>query len=70
LIAHLHALHDFYGDWAGVRFARKHVGWYVRGQRDASAFRDNFNRARTLQEQQSLIEDNFDGTKMVGDQVT
>jgi tRNA-dihydrouridine synthase B len=70
LIAHLHALHDFYGDWAGVRFARKHVGWYVRGQRDASAFRDNFNRAKTLQEQQSLIEDNFDGTKMVGDQVT
>ena len=26
---HLHDLHDFYGDYKGVRIARKHIGWYL-----------------------------------------
>ena len=26
---HLLALHKFYGELAGVRIARKHIGWYV-----------------------------------------
>ncbi|HEY2346071.1 MAG TPA: tRNA dihydrouridine synthase DusB [Xanthomonadaceae bacterium] len=30
LLGHLHALHDFYGDEAGVRIARKHLGWYLK----------------------------------------
>ena len=28
---HLSALHDFYGDFLGVRIARKHIGWFVDG---------------------------------------
>lgn len=27
---HLSALYEHYGAWAGVRIARKHVGWYLR----------------------------------------
>ncbi|MEE4330983.1 MAG: tRNA dihydrouridine synthase DusB, partial [Wenzhouxiangella sp.] len=30
LIGHLRALHAFYGEIAGVRIARKHLGWYAR----------------------------------------
>ncbi len=30
LLDHLHALHAFYGEEAGVRIARKHLGWYVK----------------------------------------
>ncbi len=30
LLGHLHALHAFYGEEAGVRIARKHLGWYVK----------------------------------------
>ncbi len=26
---HLQELHDFYGDYKGVRIARKHIGWYL-----------------------------------------
>ena len=26
---HLRQLHDFYGDYKGVRIARKHIGWYL-----------------------------------------
>jgi tRNA-dihydrouridine synthase B len=29
LLAHVAALHAFYGDFLGVRIARKHVGWYL-----------------------------------------
>jgi len=30
LIGHLLELHAFYGEFAGVRIARKHVGWYAK----------------------------------------
>lgn len=30
IAGHLNALHDFYGHPAGVRIARKHIGWYSR----------------------------------------
>jgi tRNA-dihydrouridine synthase B len=66
LIAHLHALHRFYGDRAGPCIARKHVGWYTGARRDASGFRAEFNRVNTLQEQQILIEAYFDEDKQRG----
>ena len=66
LIAHLHALHRFYGDRAGTCIARKHVGWYTRARRDASGFRAEFNRVNTLKEQQILIEAYFDEDKRRG----
>ncbi|ATJ83211.1 tRNA dihydrouridine synthase DusB [Halomonas beimenensis] len=31
LRGHLAALHDFYGEYMGVRIARKHLGWYLAG---------------------------------------
>jgi tRNA-dihydrouridine synthase B len=30
LIQHVKALHHFYGEPAGVRIARKHIGWYLK----------------------------------------
>ena len=30
LLEHLHALYAFYGEFAGVRIGRKHIGWYVK----------------------------------------
>jgi tRNA-dihydrouridine synthase B len=32
LTTHLHHLYDFYGEHAGVRIARKHIGWYLKNQ--------------------------------------
>ena len=29
LLGHVKDLHQFYGDYTGVRFARKHVSWYI-----------------------------------------
>jgi tRNA-dihydrouridine synthase B len=41
---HVEALHDFYGEYMGVRIARKHVGWYLQQRSDASGLRGDFNR--------------------------
>jgi tRNA-dihydrouridine synthase B len=38
MLAHLRELHAFYGDEAGVRIARKHIGWYAKGRAHAQAF--------------------------------
>ena len=38
MLAHLRDLHAFYGGEAGVRIARKHIGWYAKGRARAQAF--------------------------------
>ncbi|MGH7057291.1 MAG: tRNA dihydrouridine synthase DusB [Acetobacteraceae bacterium] len=43
LLAHFRAMLGHYGAFAGVRIARKHLGWYVRGLPGAAAFRAAVN---------------------------
>jgi len=44
LIEHLHDHYALYGEFTGVRSARKHIGWAVRGLPGAEAFRAAMNR--------------------------
>ena len=60
LLGHLHALHAFYGEEAGVRIARKHLGWYAKDRPENAAFRAVVNRAQTADEQLRLTRDYFD----------
>jgi len=60
LLAHLGHLHAFYGEHAGVRIARKHLGWYAKDRPENAAFRAVANRAQTAQEQLRLTRDYFD----------
>ncbi|MEO5596370.1 MAG: tRNA dihydrouridine synthase DusB [Lysobacteraceae bacterium] len=65
LLGHLHTLHEFYGEVAGVRIARKHLGWYAKDRVESSgeqraAFRAVVNRAETAQAQLRLTTDYFD----------
>ncbi len=60
LLGHLQALHAFYGESAGVRIARKHVGWYARDRPENAAFRAVVNRAQSADEQLRLTRDYFD----------
>jgi len=41
---HLEGLHEHYGCAAGVRIARKHIGWYLDGLSDGRAYKARFNR--------------------------
>ena len=47
LLGHLEHLHAFYGEPAGVRIARKHLGWYAKDRPENAAFRHVVNRAET-----------------------
>ncbi len=60
LLGHLHALHEFYGEQAGVRIARKHLSWYAKDRPENAAFRAVVNRAETANEQLRLTRDYFD----------
>jgi tRNA-dihydrouridine synthase B len=56
---HVAALHAFYGEQAGVRIARKHLGWYAKDRPENAAFRAVVNRAETAAEQLALTADYF-----------
>jgi tRNA-dihydrouridine synthase B len=60
LLAHVRALHEFYGEVAGVRIARKHLAWYAKDRPENAAFRAVVNRAETAEEQLELTRDYFD----------
>jgi len=59
VINHVNALHQFYGDYLGVRIARKHVGWYLQTLADNTQFRSLFNRIDNTQEQLDKLEEFF-----------
>ncbi|MEO6801319.1 MAG: tRNA dihydrouridine synthase DusB [Rhodanobacter sp.] len=59
LISHLEQLYVFYGEQAGVRIARKHLGWYARDRPENAAFRTVANRAESAAEQLCLTRDYF-----------
>lgn len=41
---------DRYGEWLGIRFMRKFLGWYVRGYRDAAITRNALNSMTEITE--------------------
>jgi tRNA-dihydrouridine synthase B len=60
LLGHLQHLHAFYGELAGVRIARKHLGWYAKDRPENAAFRAVVNRADSAGQQLQLTRDYFD----------
>jgi len=65
LILHLKNLHQFYGDYQGVRIARKHVSWYLTNQdnidlaESKKEFRKKFNQIESGDQQLSAISHYF-----------
>ncbi len=55
MIRHLNALCDFKGEYVAVREMRKHFGWYMAGERNASSLRREVNAAVTRQELECII---------------
>ena len=59
LLGHLEQLYAFYGEQAGVRIARKHLGWYAKDRPENAAFRQVVNRAESADAQLRLTGDYF-----------
>ena len=60
LCEHLLDHYDLYGEFAGVRTARKHIGWYVRALPGGEAFRDRMNMLETCESQHVAVAQFFD----------
>ncbi len=52
---HVCALHDFYGEALGVRFARKHIAWYGEHLDNSTAFVQQFHRLTSSLEQRAAV---------------
>jgi tRNA-dihydrouridine synthase B len=59
LIKHLYDLYDFYGEYSGVRIARKHISWYTKGLIGSAAFRHAMNQLQTTDQQVSAVNEFF-----------
>jgi tRNA-dihydrouridine synthase B len=54
---HLPAHYAFYGEFIGVRTARKHIGWYVQDLPDGEEFRQRMNLLESTAEQLAAMDD-------------
>ena len=59
LLAHLRALHAFYGEAVGVRVARKHLSWSCKAYPHGERFWRSVNRVECARRQLSLTRDFF-----------
>lgn len=60
LVEHLQALHDFYGDYLGVRIARKHVGWYLKTVAEGREFLKIFHQIDKCEDQHASVQEFFE----------
>jgi tRNA-dihydrouridine synthase B len=61
LLEHLQDHYGLYGEYTGVRSARKHIGWYVRLLPGGDAFREHMNTLDTAQQQLAAVAEFLDG---------
>jgi tRNA-dihydrouridine synthase B len=60
LLDHLQDHYALYGEFSGVRTARKHIGWYVRSLPGAQVFRARMNSIEDCGQQSAAVANYFD----------
>ncbi len=59
LSGHLRKLYEFYGEYTGVRVARKHIAWYSKRQRNGNVFRRHINQLESADAQLAYVQAYF-----------
>ena len=59
MLEHVQGLHQLYGESAGYRIARKHVGWYLAEHDTLGVFRSEFNGIECAKQQLDALNDYF-----------
>jgi len=59
LLEHLHDHYALYGEYTGVRSARKHIAWYVRSLPDGERLRQHINTLESSAAQWQAVADYF-----------
>ncbi|MFP3889871.1 tRNA dihydrouridine synthase DusB [uncultured Ralstonia sp.] len=67
--AHLEEHYAFYGEYTGVRTARKHIAWYTRGLAGANLFRHRMNTIEDTAEQLAAVNAFFDEQRALSDRL-
>ena len=60
MLDHLEDHYSLYGEVMGVRTARKHIGWYVKGLPGFESFKDSMHSLETTNEQLLAVSSYFD----------
>ncbi len=66
---HLRAHYAFYGDYLGVRTARKHIGWYVQALAGGEEFRQQMNRLEDCALQLAAVDNFFESQLIYGERL-
>jgi tRNA-dihydrouridine synthase B len=66
---HLQEHYSLYGEFIGVRSARKHIAWYIRGLPGADAFRVAMNHLEDCAAQQHAVDGYLDQLAQLGDRL-
>jgi tRNA-dihydrouridine synthase B len=69
IIEHLHDHYAFYGEAAGVRIARKHLGWYTKDLEGGDMLRREVNFAETSADQLASLRRFFDTLASKGERL-
>ena len=69
MLAHLLEHYALYGEFTGVRSARKHIGWYVRELPGGEAFRQEMNAVDDAEQQHEAVANYFDGLAQLMDRL-
>lgn len=59
LLGHIHELYSFYGEYTGLRVARKHISWYTKGLAGSANFRHKMNQLESPAGQLAAVNDFF-----------
>jgi tRNA-dihydrouridine synthase B len=70
LISHLQELYSFYGEYSGLRIARKHISWYTKGLVGSASFRHAMNQLQGVDEQLAAVNEFFSQLAGFGRQLT
>ncbi len=63
MINHIEKLCEYKGDYTGMREARKHAGWYIKGMRSAAAFRREIGSLENMEQLRNLAKNIINSSK-------
>ena len=66
---HLRAHYAFYGEYLGVRTARKHIGWYVQDLIGGEEFRREMNKLESTEQQLIAVDKFFESQRNFGERL-
>lgn len=55
MLAHIRKLVEYKGEYIGMREARKHAAWYIKGMRGAASFRQKIGRLEHIGQLEALV---------------